>query len=264
MDRIIKVHNLNYRYPDGTVGLKDVNFEVVAGETMVIIGANGTGKSTLFMNLMGVLDGTGHVEINGIALNRSNLKNIRRGMGMVFQNPDDQLFCPTVMDDVSFGPLNLGLDANQVTEASQKALALVDLQGYESRTSYHLSFGEKKRAAIATVLSMNPRILLLDEPTSGLDPRSISKFINILYTLKSQGKTLLIVTHDLFLTQEIADRVLVFSEEKRPVALGNYKEILNNYDLLLKNNLVHQHRHRHDAVVHEHEHRHGYTHKHQR
>jgi len=111
-------------------------------------------------------------------------------------------------------------------------------------------------------LSMNPRILLLDEPTSGLDPRSISKFINILYTLKSQGKTLLIVTHDLFLTQEIADRVLVFSEEKKPVAVGDYKEILNNYDLLLKNNLVHQHRHRHDEVVHEHEHRHGYIHKH--
>jgi len=109
---------------------------------------------------------------------------------------------------------------------------------------------------------MNPRILLLDEPTGGLDPRSISKFINILYTLKSQGKTLLIVTHDLFLTQEIADRVLVFSEEKKPVAVGDYKEILKNYDLLLKNNLVHQHRHRHDEVVHEHEHRHGYIHEH--
>ena len=262
MARIIKVSKLNYRYPDGTIGLKDVSFEVEEGETMVIIGANGTGKSTLFMNLMGILDGDGYIEVVGLMLNKTNLKDIRRGMGMVFQNPDDQLFCPTVMDDVSFGPLNLGLNADQVTETSQKALALVDLQGYESRTSYHLSFGEKKRAAIATVLSMNPGILLLDEPTSGLDPRSVSKFINILYTLKSQGKTLLIVTHDLFLTQEIADRVLVFSEEKRPVALGNYKEILNNYDLLLKNNLVRQHRHRHDAVVHEHEHRHGYIHKH--
>ena len=126
---------------------------------------------------------------------------------------------------------------------------------------HHLSFGEKKRAAIATVLSMNPRILLLDEPTSGLDPRSISKFINILYTLKSQGKTLLIVTHDLFLTQEI-DRVLVFSEEKESVAIGNYKEVLNNYDLLLKiiwfiNIVIGMMR-----VMHEHEHRHGYIHEH--
>ena len=104
--------------------------------------------------------------------------------------------------------------------------------------------------------------MLLDEPTSGLDPRSTSKFINILYALKSQGKTLLIVTHDIFLAQEIADRVLVFSEGKQPVAIGNYKEILNNTDLLLKNNLVHQHRHRHEEVVHEHEHKHGYSHKH--
>jgi len=264
MARIIKVLNLNYRYPDGTTGLNNVSFEVEEGETLVIIGANGTGKSTLFMNLMGVLDGDGHIEIMGLTLNKLNLKNIRREMGMVFQNPDDQLFCPTVMDDVSFGPLNLGWGKNEVIKASQKALALVDMEGYESRTSHHLSFGEKKRTAIATVLSMNPKIMLLDEPTSGLDPRSTSKFINILYTLKSQGKTLLIVTHDIFLAQEIADRVLVFSEEKQPVAIGNYKEILNNTDLLLKNNLVHQHRHRHEEVVHEHEHehKHGYSHKH--
>ena len=144
MARIIKVLNLNYRYPDGTTGLNNVSFEVEEGETLVIIGANGTGKSTLFMNLMGVLDGDGHIEIMGLTLNKLNLKNIRREMGMVFQNPDDQLFCPTVMDDVSFGPLNLGWGKNEVIKASQKALALVDMEGYESRTSHHLSFGEKK------------------------------------------------------------------------------------------------------------------------
>lgn len=262
MARIIIVSNLNYCYPDGTTALRDVSFDVEEGETLVIIGANGTGKSTLFMNLMGILEGDGHIEIMDLALNKTNVKEIRRKMGMVFQNPDDQLFCPTVMDDVSFGPLNLGWDNNQVLAASHEALALVGMEGYGSRTSHHLSFGEKKRAAIATVLSMNPKILLLDEPTSGLDPRSSSKFINILYNLKSQGKTLLVVTHDIFLTQEIADRVLVFSEAKRPVAIGNYKEILSNYDLLLQNNLVHQHRHRHDEMVHEHEHRHGHIHKH--
>lgn len=262
MARIIIVSNLNYQYPDGTPALRDVSFDVKEGETMVIIGANGTGKSTLFMNLMGVLDGDGHIEIMGLTLTKTTKKEIRQRMGMVFQNPDDQLFCPTVMDDVSFGPLNLGWDSDRAIEASQEALALVGMEGHGSRTSYHLSFGEKKRVAIATVLSMNPKILLLDEPTSGLDPRSSSKFVNILYTLKSQGKTLLIVTHDVFLAQEIADRVLVFSEEKRPVATGNYNEILNNYDLLLKNNLVHQHRHRHNEIVHEHEHRHGHSHKH--
>lgn len=262
MAKVIKVVNLNYSYPDGTPGLKGVSFDVEEGETLVIIGANGTGKSTLFMNLMGVLDGDGYIEITGLTLNKANLKEIRRRMGIVFQNPDDQLFCPTVMDDVSFGPLNLGWNSSEVVSSSQKALAFVGLEGYESRTSYHLSFGEKKRVAIATVLSMNPEILLLDEPTSGLDPRSISKFINILYTLKSQGKTLLIVTHDIFLTQEVADRVLVFSEEKKPVAIGNYKDILSDYDLLLKNNLIHQHRHRHDEIIHEHEHEHGYAHEH--
>lgn len=262
MAGIIIVSNLNYQYPDGTTALSDVSFDVKEGETLVVIGANGTGKSTLFMNLMGVLDGNGHIEIMGLTLNKTNKKEIRQGMGMVFQNPDDQLFCPTVMDDVSFGPLNLGWDNDRVIAASQEALALVGMEGQGSRTSHHLSFGEKKRVAIATVLSMNPKILLLDEPTSGLDPRSSSKFINILYTLKSQGKTLLIVTHDVFLAQEIADRVLVFSEEKRPAATGNYNEILSNYDLLLKNNLVHQHRHRHNEIVHEHEHRHGHSHKH--
>ncbi|HHT9127587.1 MAG TPA: energy-coupling factor ABC transporter ATP-binding protein [Candidatus Wujingus californicus] len=262
MASIIKVSNLNYCYPDGTIGLNDVSFEVREGETLVIIGANGTGKSTLFLNLIGILEGSGNIEVMGLALNKNNLKNIRKIMGMVFQSPDEQLFCPTVMDDVTFGPLNLGWSNDLVIKASEKALELVGLEGFGTRMSYHLSFGEKKRAAIATVLSMEPRILLLDEPTSGLDPRSTSMFINILYTLKSQGKTLLIVTHDLFLTQEVADRVLVFSEEKKPVAIGNYNEILNNYDLLLRNNLVHQHRHRHDEVIHEHEHKHGYIHKH--
>ncbi|WKZ18173.1 MAG: ABC transporter ATP-binding protein [Candidatus Jettenia sp. CY-1] len=260
MASIIKVSNLNYRYPDGTVGLKDVSFEVEEGETLVIIGANGTGKSTLCMNLMGILEGDGHINIAGLALNKIHVKEIRRKVGMVFQNPDDQLFCPTVIDDVSFGPLNLGWDNNEVMVVSQKALSLVDLEGYESRISYHLSFGEKKRAAIATVLSMDPEILLLDEPTSGLDPRSTSKFINILYTLKSQSKTILIVTHDVFLAQGIADKVLVFSEEKRPVAIGSYKEILSNYGLLLKNNLIYQHHH--GYIVHEHEQRHGYIHEH--
>jgi cobalt/nickel transport system ATP-binding protein len=263
MAGIIKISNLSYHYPDGTIGLNDVSFEVEKGETLVIVGANGTGKSTLFMNLMGVTEGNGLIEIMDITLNKGNLKRIRQEMGMVFQNPDDQLFCPTVLDDVSFGPLNLGWDSTRVHDASYQALAMVGLESYGSRVSHHLSFGEKKRAAIATVLSMNPKILLLDEPTSGLDPRSTSKFINILYTLKSQGKTLLIVTHDIFLTQEIADRVLVFSEEKRPVAVGNYNDILSNNDLLLKHNLIHPHRHRHDTLVHEHEHRHGYGHEHQ-
>ncbi|MBE7444785.1 MAG: ABC transporter ATP-binding protein [Planctomycetia bacterium] len=142
MAGIIIVSNLNYQYPDGTTALRDVSFDVKEGETLVIIGANGTGKSTLFMNLMGVLDGDGHIEIMGLRLTKTNKKEIRQGMGMVFQNPDDQLFCPTVMDDVSFGPLNLGWDNDRAIVASQEALALVGMEGQGSRTSHHLSFGE--------------------------------------------------------------------------------------------------------------------------
>ncbi|HHT9124927.1 MAG TPA: energy-coupling factor ABC transporter ATP-binding protein [Candidatus Brocadiia bacterium] len=263
MSEAIKVGHLFYTYPDKTVGLQDINLDVAKGETVIIIGANGTGKSTLLLNLIGILRGRGEIEILGNVLNDKNLRTIRKEMGLVFQNPDDQLFCPTVLDDVAFGPVNLGWDRDVVLQESRNALALVRMEKVESRPSHHLSFGEKKRVAIATLLSMKPQILLMDEPTGGLDPRSCTELIEILYVLKDQGKTILATSHDLHMVSEIADRVCVLSEEKTIVADGPFKEILSNQELLLKNNLIHQHRHRHERFVVEHEHAHLHEHDHE-
>ena len=263
MSEAIKVRHLYYTYPDKTTGLQDINLEAAKGETVIIIGANGTGKSTLLLNLMGILRGKGDIEVLGNVLNDKNLKTIRRTMGLVFQNPDDQLFCPTVLDDVAFGPLNLGWERDAVLHESRSALALVRMEKFESRPSHHLSFGEKKRVAVATLLSMKPQILLLDEPTGGLDPRSCTELIEILYVLKDQGKTILATSHDLHMVAEIADRVCVLSEEKTIVADGPFKEILSNHELLSKNNLIHQHRHRHERFVKEHEHAHLHEHDHE-
>jgi cobalt/nickel transport system ATP-binding protein len=262
MAEAIKARRLDYNYPDKTVGFQNINLDVAKGETVIVIGANGTGKSTLLLNLMGILHGQGEIEILGNVLNNKNLKAIRRGMGLVFQNPDDQLFCPTVLDDVAFGPINLGWEKDVVLRESRNALALVRMEKFESRPSHRLSFGEKKRVAIATLLSMKPQILLLDEPTGGLDPRSCTELIEILYALKEQGKTIFATSHDLHLVTEIADRVCVFSEEKTIVADGPFRKILSDHELLLKNNLIHRHRHRHERFVDEHEHAHLHEHDH--
>lgn len=262
MSKAIKVRHLYYTYPDKTTGLKDINLAVAKGETVIVIGANGTGKSTLLLNLMGILRGEGEIEVLGNVLNGKNLRTIRREMGLVFQNPDDQLFCPTVLDDVAFGPINLGWERDVVLHESRKALALVRMEKVESRPSHRLSFGEKKRVAIATLLSMKPQILLMDEPTGGLDPRSCTELIEILYALKEQGKTIFATSHDLHMVAEIADRVCVLSEEKTIVADGTFKEILSNHELLLKNSLVHQHRHRHERLAEGHEHAHLHEHDH--
>ena len=184
MELAIRVINLSFKYPDGTSGLKEISFEVEKGETVLIVGANGTGKSTLLLNLMGVFRGEGEIEIFGARLNKKNLTELRKRIGLVFQNPDDQLFCPTVFDDVAFGPINLGYDKETDMQEVSKALSAVRMEDFEERSSHHLSFGEKKKVAIASVLSMNPDILLLDEPTGGLDPRSAAELIDILYQLK--------------------------------------------------------------------------------
>ncbi|MGR3310634.1 MAG: energy-coupling factor ABC transporter ATP-binding protein [Candidatus Brocadiales bacterium] len=262
MAEAIKIRHLHYTYPDKTIGLQDINLDVARGETVVVIGANGSGKSTLLLNLMGIQHGTGEIEVLGKILNGKNLRTIRREMGLVFQNPDDQLFCPTVLDDVAFGPINLGWERDVVLHESRNALALVRMEKFESRSSHHLSFGEKKRVAMATLLSMKPQILLMDEPTGSLDPRSCTELIEILYALKGQGKTIFATSHDLHLVTEIADRVCVFSEEKTIVADGTFKEILSNHELLLKNNLIHRHMHRHERFVEEHEHAHIHEHDH--
>ena len=230
---LIQIDDLSFAYPDGTAALAGVSLRIAAGEKVALAGANGAGKSTLLQLLCGSLAGlpapwTGSIRAFGLPVEKGNLREIRRRMGIVFQNPDDQLFCPTVFDDVAFGPRNMKLADGEIRERVTTALAAVGLAGFERRTSYHLSMGEKKRAAIATVLSMRPDVLALDEPTSMLDPRGRREIRDLLRQL---GGTQIIVTHDLAMIGELCDRVVVLSKG-RVAADGPPAEVLANQTFL--------------------------------
>ncbi|MDF2954528.1 MAG: Energy-coupling factor transporter ATP-binding protein EcfA2 [Candidatus Alkanophagales archaeon MCA70_species_2] len=207
MKRVIFVKDLEYAYPDdGTTALKGVNFEVFEGECVAILGPNGAGKSTLLLHLNGILQGKGEVEVLGMKISKENLRKIRSKVGLVFQNPDDQLFSLTVFDDVAFGPMNLGLEEEEVERRVKEALGLLGLEGYEERMPSHLSFGEKKKVAIATALAMKPEILVLDEPTSNLDPKARRELIELIRRL---DLTKVIATHDIELAAELCDRLAI-------------------------------------------------------
>lgn len=228
---LIKVENLSYTYPDGHRALENLNFNLKKSESVAVIGPNGAGKSTFLLNLNGILKGGGKVQVDGLVLsknNRDNLREVRRKVGLVFQDPDDQLFMPTVYDDVAFGPLNLDLPTEELEERVTKALAAVGLSGYESRLSHHLSMGEKKRVSLAAILSIDPEILVLDEPTSNLDPKARRQLIKILNSL---NHTKIIATHDLDFSKETTERTVLFYQG-RIVADGSTKEILANQALL--------------------------------
>jgi len=204
---IVEVKQLRHVYPDGTEALRDVSFRIHHGESVAIIGANGAGKSTLLLHLVGYLNATaGSIRIGDHQLSRETLAEIRRTVGMVFQDPDDQLFMPTVYDDVAFGPLNQGLDAAAVERQVTDALERVDALALRDKPPYHLSGGEKKRVAIATVLSMLPEILVLDEPTAGLDPRARRQLIAL---LRAFHHTRIVTSHDLDMVLELCERTIV-------------------------------------------------------
>ncbi len=226
----VEVKDLRYSYPDGTEALRGIDLVIEEGESVGIVGPNGAGKSTLLLHLNGILMGRGEVKIFGMPVIKANLRDIRRRVGLVFQDPDDQLFSPTVFDDVAFGPMNMGLSQQEVESAVKKALRQVGLEGFERRSAFHLSYGQKKRAAIATVLSMNPDLLVLDEPSSNLDPRARRELSELLQSLKI---TKVIVTHDLPFVFENCERVVVMSEGK-VVADGDVFNILSDGKLLEK------------------------------
>ncbi len=205
----VEITNLRYSYPDGTVALRGVDLLIEEGESVGIVGPNGAGKSTLLLHLNGILVGEGEVRIFGLPVEKKNLREIRRRVGLVFQDPDDQLFSPTVFDDVAFGPMNMGLSREEVAAAVSRALEEVGIAGMERRSAYHLSYGQKKRAAIATVLSMNPDLLVLDEPSSNLDPRARNEFSQLLQGMRI---TKVLVTHDLPFVFENCERVVVMSK----------------------------------------------------
>ena len=230
---IVKVNDLHFAYPDEHVALRGVSFNLCVGEKVALVGPNGAGKSTLMLQLNGILDGRGGIEIGGMRLSRDNLPVIRSMVGLVFQNPDDQLFSPTVFEDVAFGPLHMGLPEEEVFARVDAALEAVRMSSYRDRLSHHLSVGEKKRIAIATVLSMKPKILILDEPSAGLDPRARRTLINLLRDLPI---TMLISTHDMRMVQELLPRTIVM-DDGRIVADGMTQEILEDEKFLNEHGL---------------------------
>ena len=232
----IIVNGLNYSYPDGTTALNDVSIVVYEGEKIGIVGPNGAGKTTLFLHLNGTIKcPDSSVIVFGQNVKDMDVKERIRKVGIVFQEPDDQLFMPTIFDDVAFGPLNMGLDEDEVHRRVRDTLRRVGLEGFEDRVPHNLSYGQKKRAALAAVLSMEPDILILDEPTANLDPKSRADLIQIIDRLNREGVTTIIATHDVNALPELAERVYVLNQEI--VAEGSPREIFSDWELLKKNNL---------------------------
>lgn len=252
----LQVHQLTYRYPDGTPALDRISFGIDSGQSVGLVGPNGAGKSTLLLHLNGLLPGGrdphGHahglvnqqrneapaspvppVEVDGLPAVRENLAKIRQLVGLLFQDPDDQLFCPTVREDVAFGPLQQGLVRDEVLARVAASLSAVGLTGYEDRVPHHLSFGERKRVCLAGVLACRPRLLVLDEPTANLDPRSRRQLISIVRELEGPK---LIASHDLEMILEICPRVIVL-DRGQVQADGPSREVLANEPLMLAHGL---------------------------
>lgn len=230
---ILEITDLEFSYPDGHKALNGISFQLTGGQKAALVGPNGSGKSTLMLNIIGIFNGEGIRKIGGIPITEDNLPLIRSKVGIVFQNPDDQLFSPTVFEDVAFGPLHMGCSEEKTRQRVEDALAMVNMSSYIDRLSYHLSMGEKKRVAIATVLSMKPDLIILDEPSAGLDPRARRSLITLLSELP---QTLLVATHDLLLVREILPRMIVLDQGQ--VVADNYtNEILKDKALLERHGL---------------------------
>ncbi len=230
----VRLTRLSFSYHDGTRALDTIDLDIKAGERVALVGPSGAGKSTLLLHLNGILQGTGTVRILGQSLAEGDLKLIRKQVGLVFQDPNDQLFCPTVFEDIAFGPLNLGVPAQQIPKRVEKALMDVMLDySYANRSAHHLSHGERKRVALATVLAMEPSILALDEPTSNLDPGNRRHLIQLISSLPA---TLLLGTHDLEMVLALCSRTIVMDCGKIR-ADGDTRRLLADADLMEKHGL---------------------------
>ena len=258
-DPIFELRDVGYSYAGRQVALDGVDLTIWPGERVALLGANGSGKSTLLKLLDGIVAPTqGSIralglDIAAVAAGEDGF-TFHREVGLVFQDPDIQLFSATVLDDVAFGPLQLGLSKDEVRERCDEALAEMGIAHLSDRAPFELSGGEKKRAAIASVLSLRPDVVLLDEPTASLDPRTKWVLVDLIRRLAAAGRTLIVATHELDIVPLIADRVVVLSEEGRVVADGPSSAVLVDRDLLVRANLIHEHLHEHGAVAHSHEH----------
>ena len=235
----LSTKNLSYTYPDGTHALKNINMEIYKGQKVAIMGPNGAGKSTLFSHFNGLTEPTsGHVEVDGKAIkyDRDTLLEVRQKVGIVFQDPNDQLFAPTVKEDVAFGPMNLGLDYEEVEKRVDEALTMVGMEQYMDKTPHHLSGGQQKRVAIAGIIAMRPEIMILDEPTAGLDPEGVEKVLDILNNLNKEGMSIVISSHDIEMVNEFAEKIFVLNNGEI-LESGDKHEIFSNKELLKKAHL---------------------------
>jgi cobalt transport protein ATP-binding subunit len=232
--RWVDIEHLHFAYPDGFEALKGVDLVMARGEKVALVGPNGAGKSTFMLHLNGInTPAHGSVRIGGTLVERASLRRIRAAVGIVFQDPDDQLFSPTVFDDVAFGPLHMGVPEAEIHGRVERALASVGMAGFERRLPHHLSLGQRKRVALATVLSMDPSVLVFDEPSAGLDPRGRRELIGLLQGL---DQTMLVSTHDMRLVAEVFPRVVVM-DDGRIVADGPTDAVLSDDALLLSHGL---------------------------
>jgi cobalt/nickel transport system ATP-binding protein len=256
---LFELHGVRYVYGGRQTALDGIDLRIDRGERVVLLGANGSGKSTLLKLLDGIIapaSGTMRALGNDVAAVADGAGSFRfhQQVGLVFQDPDIQLFSATVLDDVAFGPLQLGLPQEQVRADCDEALRQMGIAHLADRAPFELSGGEKKRAAIASVLSLRPDVLLLDEPTAALDPRTKWVLVNLIRKLGEGGKTLITATHELEIVPSIADRVVVLGENRRVLADGPTAPILGDRDLLLRANLIHEHLHQHGGELHTHDH----------
>lgn len=235
----LSTENLSFTYPDGTRALKNINIEIEKGEKVAIIGPNGAGKSTLFSHFNGLTEPTsGCVKIEGkpISFEKDKLLKVRQKVGIVFQDPNDQLFAPTVKEDIAFGPMNLGLSYDEVEKRVEDALKMVGMENYEDKTPHHLSGGQQKRIAIAGIIAMKPELMILDEPTAGLDPDGVEKVLNIMNQLNEEGMTLIISSHDIDMISKYADKIFVLYNGEI-IESGNKNKIFSDMELLKKAHL---------------------------
>ncbi|MFA5393279.1 MAG: ABC transporter ATP-binding protein [Candidatus Ratteibacteria bacterium] len=264
MDKLVfELKDVSFSYLGKFPALSGVNVNIRPGEKLTVIGANGSGKSTLLHMLDGLIfPDRGTIRAFGGELKENvfNDENFSRGfrkkVGLVFQNPDVQLFCPTAKEDIIFGPLQLGMEKEEIEDRLEELIGILNLKGLLDRPPHQLSIGEKRKVALASTLIINPDVLILDEPTAGLDPLTTRHIVDLLIQAHGFGKTIIISTHDLHLAEEISDTIYVFSPEKRIVKSGKPEEILTDGQLLHDNNLIHIHSHKHKDTTHIHPHLH--------
>jgi cobalt/nickel transport system ATP-binding protein len=266
---IFELDHAGYSYYSRFPALKDISLSIRTGERFAVIGSNGSGKSTLLQLLAGLLyPQCGRVMFDGNEVSEQSMRQepfrrlFRSRVGFIFQDADVQLFCPTVLDELVFGPLQLGLDEHAAIARSEEIMHMLRIDDLRDRPSHMLSGGEKKRVALGCVLTMNPDILLFDEPTNGLDPRTQVFLLELMIALNEAGKTIIIATHDLGLVGEMQARTAVLSEDHGIERIGDAGDILRDEELLLRVNLVHEHAHFHEGKKHSHIHSHYLFHKH--